>query len=64
MGSRIGGSMTASWVIIRQSDGQPICETYSSGTVAAINQSKYKAVPILEYLQEFNRKVKNESQSA
>jgi len=55
---------TASWVIVESATGKPICETFSIGTVSAINKAKYKAVPILEYLQEFNRKVKNESISA
>jgi len=55
---------TSSWVIVRLSDDKPICETFSIGTVSAINKAKYKAVPILQYLQEFNRKVKNESISA
>ena len=52
--------MTASWVIVERTTNKAICETYSKGTVEAINKAKYKAVPILEYLQEFNRKVKNE----
>jgi len=56
--------MTASWVIVERATGKPICETYSMGTVKGINKAKYKAVPILEYLQGFNRKVKNESISA
>ena len=52
--------MTTSWVIVETATNKAICETYSMGTVAAINKAKYKAVPILEYLQAFNRSVKND----
>ncbi|CAB5079641.1 hypothetical protein UFOVP146_57 [uncultured Caudovirales phage] len=52
--------MTASWVIVEKSTRKAICETYSESTIEAINKAKYQAIPILEYLQEFNRKVKND----
>ena len=52
--------MTASWVIVETATNKAICETYSIRTVDAINKAKYKAVPILEYLQAFNKAVKNE----
>ena len=55
-----GFDMTASWVIVEKSTSKPICETYSKETIEAINKNKYQAIPILQYLQEFNRKVKND----
>lgn len=51
-------NQTASWVIVERSTQKPICETYSQQTVNAINQDKYEAVPILQYLQNFNKQVK------
>lgn len=53
-------STTASWVIVRLEDNKPMFETFNQALTQAINKQKYKAVPILEYLQEFNRKVKND----
>jgi hypothetical protein len=52
--------MTASWVIVETATNKAICETYSMKTVAAINKAKYKAVPILEYLQKFNIEAKEQ----
>lgn len=51
---------TASWVIVEKSTQKALCETFSQKTVDAINKSKYEAIPILEYLQEFNRSLKND----
>ena len=50
-------SRTASWVIVRLADNAPLFETYNPKVVAHLNAAKYKAVPILEYLQDFNRRV-------
>jgi hypothetical protein len=53
-------NQTASWVIVEKATKKAICETFSYQTVEAINKLKYEAVPILEYLQSFNRGVKND----
>jgi hypothetical protein len=49
---------TASWVIIENTTGNAVFETFSKGTADAINTIKYKAIPILEYLQSVNGKSK------
>lgn len=46
---------TASWVIIEIATGNAIFETFNKGTADSINTGKYKAVPILEYLQSVNK---------
>jgi len=46
---------TASWVIVNIETKKPLFETYSVKIVDAINTNKYQAVPILEYLQNFNK---------
>lgn len=49
-------SRTASWVIREKETGRVICETFSERAVAALKPT-YEAVPILQYLQELNRKI-------
>lgn len=52
---------TASWVIIEKSTNKAIVEIYSEQTANIIQRNQnslYKAVPILQYLQEFNRSIK------
>lgn len=51
---------TASWVIVNKATGVAVFETFNENTAKAVNDKLYKVVPILEYLQEFNRKVKGE----
>jgi hypothetical protein len=46
---------TASWVIREKETKKVICETFSRRMIDSLNTLKYEAVPILEYLQEFNR---------
>ncbi len=48
---------TASWVIVELSTGKPVFETYNE-TLATkhLNVAKFKAVPILEWLQSLNKK--------
>lgn len=48
---------TASWVIVELSTGKPVFETYNE-TLATkhLNLNKFKAVPILEWLQSLNKK--------
>jgi hypothetical protein len=50
---------TASWVIVRLDDGKPIFETFCHEFADTINKARYKAVPILEYLQKLNAGVKS-----
>lgn len=45
---------TASWVIVRKADNVAIAETFLPHVAAAVNQEKYKAVPIQEYLCSLN----------
>jgi hypothetical protein len=45
----------ASWVIIEIATGNAIFETFNKITASAVNANKYKAVPILEYLQSLNK---------
>lgn len=47
---------TASWVIRDRVSGKVLFETFNPKIVAALNTSRYEAVPILEYLQSLNRK--------
>ena len=51
---------TASWVLRNKTTKEVICETFDSRKVELLNTEKYEAVPILEYLVEFNRSVKGE----
>lgn len=51
---------TASWVIVNKATGVAVFETFNQNTAKAINDKLYKSVPILEYLQDFNRRVKCE----
>lgn len=50
---------TASWVIVELSTGKSVFETYNE-TLAAkhLNTAKFKAVPILEWLQGINKATK------
>jgi len=49
----------ASWVIVDLETGRALYETFSAATVANIvNPSRYRAVPILEYLQTLNATIR------
>jgi hypothetical protein len=48
---------TASWIIIERSTGNVVLETFNEA-LTKLNQKKYRAVPILEYLQSINGKNK------
>jgi len=52
---------TASWVIREKSTGKVIMETFDPKKVAALNTRKYEAVPILEYLQKLNARIREAS---
>ena len=49
---------TASWVIQEIASGKVIMETFNPKVVEALNTDKYRATPILEYLQKLNRELK------
>ena len=49
---------TASWVIVRRVDNKAVYETFNESIAKAINASLYKAVPVLEYLQQLNKERK------
>lgn len=51
-------SRTASWVIVRLSDGEAMFETFNRRIAEAINRDRYKAVPILQHLQTLNASIK------
>lgn len=46
---------TASWVIVDKNNNEALFETYDKNKVDALNTERYKAVPILEYLQGLNK---------
>lgn len=52
---------TASWVLRNKVTKEVILETFDPKAVAALNTAKYEAVPILDYLVELNRQIKQES---
>ena len=45
---------TASWVIVELDTNRVILETFNPRAVEALNVARYKAVPILEYLESLN----------
>lgn len=53
---------TASWVIVNIETDDAVFETFDAAKVAALNTVKYKAVPILEWLQHLSRKYKSQDQ--
>lgn len=55
--------MTTSWVIVFRDSGKPVFETFDSETVDIIKKDypEYKAVPILEYLTNLNKSIRENS---
>jgi hypothetical protein len=49
-------SRTASWVVVDKATRAAIFETFLPHVAAAINTTKYEAVPILAYLQSLNKR--------
>ena len=47
-----------SWVIVRRSDQAVILETFSEQVTQAVNLKKYQVLPIMQYLQNFNKGLK------
>lgn len=50
---------TASWVIRRKVDKAVLFETFNRTVVDHLNTATYEAVPILAYLYELNRTIRN-----
>jgi hypothetical protein len=51
-------SKISSWVIVENNTGNAIFETFNEALIKKLNLSKYKAMPILEYLQGLNNRIK------
>ena len=51
--------MIGSWVIRNKETKEVICEIFTQKFIASLNEEKYEAVPIAEYLGELNRAVKD-----
>lgn len=52
---------TASWVVVYKDSNKPVIEIFSQKTANTIETKHsdiYKVVPILQYLQNFNRGIK------
>ena len=47
-----------SWIIVSRATGQPVLETFSSRTAAAVDRARYEVLPALQWLQRFNASVK------
>lgn len=45
-------------MIVRLADGEAMFETFERRIAEAINRDRYKAVPILQYLQSLNASTK------
>jgi hypothetical protein len=52
--------VTASWVIREKGSKRVICETFDKRVVERLNTVTYEAVPILDYLVEFNANARNQ----
>lgn len=50
---------TASWVIIEIESKTPVLETFNKNVVNNLNNKKYTAIPILEYLCKLNNQIKH-----
>ncbi len=57
--SRPGGqSGNGSWVIVDKKTGKAVHETFDEKAAGAVNRDLYDVVPTLDYLQDYNRRVK------
>ncbi|MEJ7644249.1 MAG: hypothetical protein WKF87_06620 [Chryseolinea sp.] len=48
-----------SWVIVHKETGVAVLETYSHTITLQINTDKFSVIPILQYLQDLNKRIKN-----
>lgn len=60
-GSKSVQTRSASWVIRVKATGVVLFETFDRKAVAALNTTKYEAVPILDYLVGLNAAIKAEA---
>lgn len=49
---------TYSWIIRKNGKSTALLETFNPAVVAKLNTDKYNAVPVLEYLQDMNKRIK------
>lgn len=49
---------TSSWIIVNRATGAVLFETFQESITLKLNTAKYQAVPVLQYLQQFNRSIK------
>ncbi len=49
---------TASWIIVDNATGAAVLETFNAKLVAAVNTQRYTAVPILLYLCNLNKRIR------
>lgn len=54
--------MSNSWIVVSRDTGVPVLETWSEAVASAINTDKYNVYPALEWLQIFNKHVKETEQ--
>lgn len=52
---------SASWVIVSKATGAAVFETFNERVASAINQEKYEALPILQYLYQLNETIKEQT---
>ena len=52
------GDRMASWIIIDKATGKAVLETFNRKVASAINTERYEVVPILQYLYQLNRTIK------
>ena len=50
---------SASWVIVDLNDGSAVCETWNEDLASAVKGDRFRAVPILEYLGNLNKSIKD-----
>ena len=56
--NRVGEFMATSWVIVRRATGKAVFETYSRDVANAVNREAYAVIPIMKYLGNLNRRIK------
>ena len=52
---------TASWIIVNKATAAAVFETFNENTARAVNVKLYEAIPALQYLQQLNRSIKEQS---
>jgi hypothetical protein len=54
----VTGMEPASWVVVDKATGKGVMETSEEKTAQAVNRERYDVIPALEYLQNYNRAVR------